>query len=142
MSVYDSPRKISMNKRVAIPTDQPGGIDAARSDHFGHCPVFTIVDLDTEKGVVDVRTVANGSHEAGGCLVPVRILREAGVDAIVVAGMGARPMQGFNDAGITVYFASRETVPTVREAIERLTADQLPIMHGDQLCKGAGNCHH
>lgn len=131
-----------MNTRVAIPTEQPGGIDAARSDHFGHCPVFTVVDLDSDQGVVDVRLLANGSHEAGGCLVPVRILQEAGVDAIVVAGMGARPMQGFVEAGITVYFASRETVPTVRSAIEQLAADRLPVMHGDQLCKGAGNCHH
>ncbi len=128
--------------RVAIPTDLPGGLDAVRSDHFGHCPVFTVVNLDEQQAVVAVETIANGSHEAGGCMVPVKILHDAGVDAIIVGGMGARPMQGFAEAGIKVYFASRETCPDVGTVIGQLTANQLPVMHADQVCKGAGNCHH
>jgi predicted Fe-Mo cluster-binding NifX family protein len=131
-----------MKMRVAIPTDRPGGLDAVRSDHFGHCEIFTVVDLDEHNVVTAVETVANGSHEAGGCLVPVKILHDAGVDAIVVGGMGARPMQGFAEVGIKVYFANRDAVPSVGAVIDHLAAKQLPVMHANQVCQGSGNCHH
>jgi len=131
-----------MKMRVAIPTDRPGGLDAVRSDHFGHCEIFTVVDLDDNNAVTAVETVANGTHEAGGCMVPVRILHDAGVDAIVVGGMGARPMQGFAEVGIKVYFANREAVPSVSAVIDHLAANQFRLMHPDQVCQGSGNCHH
>ena len=128
--------------RVAIPTENPGGMEAMRSDHFGHCEVFTVVDLDESNTITGVEMVANGSHEAGGCMVPVQILHNAGVEAIVVGGMGARPMRGFADVGIKVYFANRETIPTVSAVIANLVANHLPVMHADQVCQGSGNCHH
>jgi predicted Fe-Mo cluster-binding NifX family protein len=74
--------------------------------------------------------------------VPVKILHAAGVDAIVVGGMGARPMQGFAEVGIKVYFANRDVVPSVGAVIDQLAANQLPVMHTNQVCQGSGNCHH
>ncbi|PHR30691.1 MAG: dinitrogenase iron-molybdenum cofactor biosynthesis protein [Desulfotalea sp.] len=128
--------------RIAIPSNNPGGLGADRSDHFGHCDIFTLVDLDENKKVQDVVTIANGDHVAGGCLVPVKILQEAGAEVIVVGGMGARPMQGFAGVGISVYFANKNTLKTVGEAVEAFAKDELPKMHADQVCKGSGNCHH
>jgi predicted Fe-Mo cluster-binding NifX family protein len=128
--------------RVAIPTNNPGGLLAERSDHFGHCDVFTVVELDGQKAIKEVTTITNGGHEAGGCMVPVRLLQDANVQAIVVGGMGARPMRGFADAGISVYFADRESMKSVREVVDGFTANRLPVMHADQVCKGSGNCHH
>ena len=128
--------------RVAIPSNAPGGLDAKRSEHFGHCDLFTVVDLIGGSEIAKVETVANVGHQAGGCLVPVQILQQAKVDAIVVAGMGMRPMQGFNQAGITVYFADLNRVPGVEEVVKGLVAGKLPIMRGDQTCQGSGTCHH
>lgn len=127
---------------VAIPTDNPGGLDAKRSDHFGHCDIFTLVDLNDDQSVKTVTTVANGGHEAGGCMVPVNVLNEAGAEAIIVGGMGARPMQGFAGAGIKVYFAGNTTAQTAKEVIEKLSNNELPVMHADQVCQGSGNCDH
>jgi predicted Fe-Mo cluster-binding NifX family protein len=128
--------------RVAIPTNSPGGIDAERSDHFGHCDMFTMVDINEKNEIKEVKIIKNGDHEAGGCMVPVKLLQDAGAESIVVGGMGARPMRGFADAGITVYFADRSLMKTVQDVISGLTANQLPVMHADQVCKGSGNCHH
>jgi predicted Fe-Mo cluster-binding NifX family protein len=128
--------------RVAIPTNNPGGLEAGRSDHFGHCDAFTIVTLSPENKIEQVEILANGGHEAGGCLVPVQLLSTAGVEAIVVGGMGARPMQGFAGAGIKVYFANRETVPDVTTVIEHFCLGKLPLMHPEQVCQGSGNCQH
>jgi len=128
--------------RVAIPTNSPGGIDAERSDHFGHCDMFTMVEINEKNEIKEVKIIKNGDHEAGGCMVPVKLLQDAGAESIVVGGMGARPMRGFADAGITVYFADRSRMKTVQDVISGLTANQLPIMHADQVCKGSGDCHH
>lgn len=128
--------------RIAIPTDNPGGLDANRSEHFGHSDIFTLIDLDEQKAVTEVTTVANGAHQAGGCMVPVKILQEAGAEAIIVGGMGARPMQGFAGVGIAVYFADKNRAGTARQAIEMFIADQLPMMHPSQVCKGSDNCSH
>lgn len=128
--------------RIAIPSNKPGGLESGRSDHFGHCDIFTIVDLNEKNEVEKVSTIANGDHQAGGCMVPVKVLQEAGAEAIVVGGMGARPMQGFAGVGINVYFADRSTVKTVGEAVAKFSAGQLPTMSADQVCKGSGNCQH
>ncbi len=128
--------------RIAIPTNSPGGLDAERSDHFGHCDIFTLVNIDEQKEIKDVTTIQNGDHEAGGCMVPVKILQDAGAEAIIVGGMGARPMRGFADVGIAVYFADRSSLKTVQDVVQGLISGQLPVMHADQVCKGSGNCHH
>lgn len=127
---------------LAVPTNNPGGLEAERSDHFGHCDVFTVVELDTNKEIVNVTSIKNGDHEAGGCMVPVQILADAGVEAIVVGGMGARPMRGFVDAGIAVYFADRSAVKTVTDVVQGFSGNKLPVMHADQVCQGSGNCQH
>lgn len=128
--------------RVAIPTNTPGGLEAARSGHFGHCDVFTIIDVSPDNAVADVETIDNVAHDAGGCMAPVNLLKDAGVDAIVVAGLGKRPMQGFSEAGIAVYYADQENVPDVKSVFDSLVEKKLVVMHPEQVCTGSGNCHH
>lgn len=127
--------------RVAIPTNKPGGMNAARSEHFGHCDVFTVVDLEAEQAA-GIEIFKNVPHGQGGCMGPVTLLKNAGVEAIVVGGIGARPMQGFSEAGITVYFADHQAIPDVSAAIEQLADGGLPVMRPAQVCKGSGDCQH
>jgi len=75
-------------------------------------------------------------------MVPVEILHGEGITAIIVGGMGKRPMQGFAEVGIDVYFADKNSIKVVGEAVVKFTKGQLPAMHADQVCKGSGNCHH
>ena len=127
--------------KVAIPSEKPGGLQASRSEHFGHCDVFTVVELQ-ENSVSHVEVGANVPHGAGGCVGPVNLLKDAGVEAIVVAGIGARPMQGFTDAGIRVYYADTSQRLDVDSTVKKFTVGGLPVMHPAQVCKGSGNCHH
>jgi len=34
------------NGRIAIPSEGKGGLDGQRSEHFGHCDAFTLVDVE------------------------------------------------------------------------------------------------
>ena len=105
--------------KLAVPTMGAADLASERSGHFGHCDCFTIVDI-----------------EDGDCLRPVGLLADAGVDAIVAAGMGMRPMMGFNDAGITVYFENQ--TPNVGEVAKLVAAGSVPIMGAENAC----NHHH
>ena len=71
------------NARIAIPSEGDGGIDGKRSEHFGHCDVFTIIDVK-DGVVIDSTTIDNGSHEHGGCMVPVKLLAENNIPTGII----------------------------------------------------------
>ncbi len=121
------------NGRIAIPSMAPGGLDAKRSGHFGHCDYFTLVDVEDGQ-IKDVTTIPNQDHVQGGCMVPVNLLAQHGVDALVVAGMGMRPLMGFQQVGIKVYYDGER--PEIRPVIEDLIAGRLPMMGEEQVCGG------
>ncbi|MCW5202232.1 NifB/NifX family molybdenum-iron cluster-binding protein [Desulfobulbus sp. US1] len=125
---------------LAVPSNTPGGLDAEISEHFGHCDLFTLIKIQEGK-VASVDTVANVEHGAGGCMEPVQLLKDQGVQAIVVGGMGARPMQAFAEVNIDVYYAAKDSLKNVQEAVNGLVQGDFPVMRAEQTCKGAGTCH-
>lgn len=118
--------------KLAVPTLGAAGLDGERSGHFGHCDCFTIVDI-ADGEIKNVGELANPPHEEGGCLRPVKLLHDAGVQAIVAAGMGMRPLMGFADAGITVYFENR--TPNVGEVAKMVAAGEVPVMGAENACQ-------
>lgn len=63
---------------------------------------------------------------------PVALLANEGIDAIVSAGMGMRPMMGFEQAGITVLFENQ--TPGVGDVARMAAAGQLPAMTAEHAC--------
>ncbi|MCK4904264.1 MAG: NifB/NifX family molybdenum-iron cluster-binding protein [Candidatus Marinimicrobia bacterium] len=127
------------NGRIAVPSNGTGGLNSTRSGHFGHCDVFTLVDI--ENGYIkNESTVSNQEHAHGGCMVPVNLLAGQNVNAIVVGGIGKRPLEGFAQVGIDVYFDSVN--PHVKTVVEQLIANKLEKISPDQACGGGGgDCH-
>jgi len=121
--------------RIAIPSMETGGLDGHRSSHFGHCDVFTLVDVKGGE-IENVSTIANQSHVQGGCMVPVNLLAQHNVNALVVGGIGLRPLMGFRQVGINVYYDV--TRPEIRPVVEDLIAGKLPMIEDDQVCGGGG----
>ena len=105
--------------KLAVPTMGEAGLESERAGHFGHCDCFTVVEI-ADGEITGTSEVANPPHEEGGCMRPVGLLAKAGVDAIVAAGMGMRPLTGFNQAGITVYFENQ--TPIVGDAAKLVAA--------------------
>ena len=120
---------------VAIPSDSPGGLEARISDHFGHCDVFTMVQVE-EQQVGSVAVLPNGAHESGQCMAPVMLLKQQGAEALVAGGMGQRPLSGFQEVGITVYF--KAGAETVRDAVDLLIAGECREFAPAQTCGGHG----
>lgn len=126
---------MSDNGRIvlAVPSNGQGGLDAERSGHFGRCDCFTVVEI-ADGAIVDTRVVANPPHMEGGCLRPVNLLAGEGVNALVVGGIGGRPLAGFNDAGITVYFDDQ--VPVVRTIAELVAEGKVEVIDPSYVCGG------
>jgi predicted Fe-Mo cluster-binding NifX family protein len=118
---------------LAVPSMGTGGLNAERSAHFGHCDCFTLVEI-VDGAVSDVRVVDNPPHIEGGCLRPVNLLASHGVNALIAAGMGARPLAGFNDVGITVYFENQ--TPGIGEAVALVLDGSAEIMDVRSACGG------
>ncbi len=53
------------NGRIAVPSEGAGGLDGQRSGHFGHCPNFTLVDVE-DGTISNVTVVPNVEHVQGG----------------------------------------------------------------------------
>jgi predicted Fe-Mo cluster-binding NifX family protein len=121
------------NGRIAIPSVNNGGLDGQRSGHFGHCDVFTIVDVEDGQ-IKEVSTIPNQEHVQGGCMVPVNFLAGHNVNALIVGGIGMRPLMGFRQVGIDVYHDAVR--PEIRPVVEDLIAGRLPIISDDQVCGG------
>lgn len=121
--------------RIAIPSVGKGGLDGQRSGHFGHCDVFTCVDAVGGE-IVSVTTIENQEHVQGGCMVPVNLLAEHNVNALIVGGIGMRPLMGFKQAGIAVYHDGERA--QIRPVLEDLLAGNLPLISDDQVCGGGG----
>ena len=121
------------NGRIAIPSVNNGGLDGQRSGHFGHCDVFTLVDVEDGQ-IKEVSTIPNQEHVQGGCMVPVNFLAGHNVNALIVGGIGMRPLMGFRQVGIDVYHDAVR--PEIRPVVEDLIAGRLPIISDDQVCGG------
>ena len=124
------------NGRIAIPSNGQGGLDATRSGHFGHCDVFTCFDVENGE-IKNISIIENQGHAQGGCMVPVNLLASHNVDALIVGGIGMRPLMGFNQAGIDVYHDSDRA--EIKPVVEDLIAGKLSQIRNDQVC-GSGGC--
>lgn len=122
----------SKTTRIAVPSELPGGLDAPRSGHFGRAACFTVVDVVDGK-VAAVGVLENAPHVEGGCMSPVLALAENNVDAIVVDGIGGRPLMGFNQVGITVHAGYGQDVKT---SVAAYIQGGLPEVGLE------GACHH
>ena len=119
--------------RIAVPSIDEGGLEGQRSGHFGHCEVFTLVDVEGGE-IKQVTTIPNQSHVQGGCMVPVNLLADNKVNALIVGGIGMRPLMGFKQAEIDVYY--EVTRQEIKPVVEDLIAGKLPQISDNQVCGG------
>jgi len=124
---------------VAIPSETPGGLAADVAPHFGHCAAFTLVEV-SQGQVGAVKIVPNQGHEQGGCMAPVMMLKQLGADALVAGGMGMRPLAGFQQVGIQVFY--NEEAATVGEAVKLLAAGKARVFGPAQVCGGGPGGGH
>jgi predicted Fe-Mo cluster-binding NifX family protein len=125
---------------VAVPSYALGGIDARVSEHFGHCDLFTLVEIDNGE-VAKVTSLPGVAHQAGGCMLPVNLLASRGVKILIAGGMGKRPLAGFGQVGIDVY--KNGGAAKVGQAIQAYLDGDMTKFSPEPTCANhaEGECH-
>ena len=123
--------------RIAVPSQNRDGLTSKRSEHFGHCELFTLVDI-AEDNITHVQHIENTAH--ANCLMPVKLLQDFKVNALIVSGIGAMPLKGFAKAGIEVFYAPKHLYMDVNSLIKGMSQNEFSLMDPEQACKGHGSC--
>ncbi|QCT94100.1 dinitrogenase iron-molybdenum cofactor biosynthesis protein [Caminibacter mediatlanticus TB-2] len=117
--------------RVVIPTSTPDGLLAKRGAHFGKAPFYVIVDIENNE-IKDINFVQNPGHSGGACGNAVMNIKNLGADVLVVSGIGQRPLLGFQEAGIKVFFDDKSQI--VKESIDRLLNNEIKEISLENAC--------
>ncbi len=109
--------------RIAIPTQDPNGLEAIVSSNFARAPFITIVDLN---GGMTASSNPNTYAQGGGGVGPMvaQQVMGMGVQVVIAPSVGPNALGALASAGISVY-----TCPPgirVREAVEMFKAGNLP----------------
>ena len=90
--------------KIAIPT-----VNGALCMHFGHCEVFTVIDVDSKtRKIISTTMEVPPAHEPG---VLPKWLGEMGVDVIIAGGMGMRAQQLFTANNVKVVVGANADKP-------------------------------
>lgn len=120
---------------LCIPVLQDLGLASPISGHFGHAPVFLLVDV----GNRSTRAIANGhAHHAHGQCSPLASLAGEQLEAMIVSGIGPGAVNHLNAAGIPVFVTGGATVA---EALAELDAGTLRRITPAQMCGHHGHGH-
>jgi predicted Fe-Mo cluster-binding NifX family protein len=98
--------------KICVPTLEDKGLDSQISPHFGRAPKFIV--SDTDLNVVEV--LDNTAEHFGGMAKTPEIIRDAGVGAILVSGIGPRAIEMFEQMGIRVFAGASGTAGDALEA--------------------------
>ena len=120
-------------RKIIIPSEYPGGLDAAPSEHFGLCAMFTTVIL--ENGVIASVTSNKNTHIlCRNCFSPIKYLLENGMDVLLVNRLGLFPFRVLEGMRIPVYYFSGYR--QVRGVLDDFLHGRLRRFTHDDTCNG------
>lgn len=123
-----------MPERIVVPAASQEGLNANLAEHFGRAPYFTVVELNDNGDIANVKTVPNIGEHAGGMGYTHDHILELQPNAIIVYGMGPRGLNTFQSAGVAVLKANANTVGEVVAAYKDGKLQELT--------EGCQHAHH
>jgi ATP-binding protein involved in chromosome partitioning len=117
--------------KIAIPTE-----NGLLCPHFGHCQLFTIIDVNPEsKKIEHIEALNPPPHDIG--VLPAW-LHEIGCTHIIAGGMGGRAVALFQQNGVQVICGAPPQKP--EDIVTAYLNNKLAA--GNNLCGEPGFEHH
>lgn len=111
------------------------GLESDVCVHYGSCEYFTIVDVDN-KDIAGFKSISNMSPEGEhNCAAPSIILKSHNVDAVLVSGIGGRPLMSLAEKKIKVFAGAAGKVSNAVEDYNKGLLHELST-------NGTCNCSH
>ncbi|MGD6853024.1 MAG: NifB/NifX family molybdenum-iron cluster-binding protein [Candidatus Bathyarchaeia archaeon] len=123
-----------MTNRIVIPSEDQNGLNAHLAEHFGRAPYFTVVDIDDNGNISNVKPVVNVSEHRGGTGVAPDHILALQPNAVIVYDMGMRAIDIFRNARVSVLRANADKVGEVVTAYKENKLQELT--------EGCGHEHH
>lgn len=121
--------------KLCMPTQGNKGLSETIYNHFGSSPYFTIYNTETKE--IDVIANKNQHHEHGDCM-PLAVIKDRQIDAVLTNGMGKRAVHSLNKGGVKVFLMEGTTV---EEAIQKYGNANLKELSVKDACGGHGDDH-
>lgn len=123
--------------KVAVPT-RGNLVD----DHFGHCEVYTIFNIDENKKIISSQILP--SPEGCGCKSNIAgVLQEMGVSVMLAGNMGGGALNVLTSHGIDVYRGCTGDVRQLTEAFLLGNIDDSGVSCAQHNHEGEGHqCNH
>jgi predicted Fe-Mo cluster-binding NifX family protein len=125
-------------KRIALASENQGGLEGAISAHFGRCPFYTLVDVEGNQ-ILSSEVVRNPhfpNHQPG--VIP-QFIQSQKANVMIAGGMGPKAIDFFHQFGIDVVTGAQGRVRDVVEAYLRgEISGIIPCEHQDHDCKEEG----
>lgn len=113
---------------VAVPSQEPDGLSAQRSEHFGRAPYFVVAET-AAGGLISVRTIENPANEKSPHAQVIAALAKAGVTDVLVAGIGEGMRGRLGAAGVRIWHDGSSA--TVRQSLEAFVSGSLDPLGDD-----------
>ncbi|MCD6513417.1 MAG: NifB/NifX family molybdenum-iron cluster-binding protein [Candidatus Odinarchaeota archaeon] len=112
--------------KIALSTLPPGGLTAVVNPQFGRTPLFTIVDVDENGKIIDVKVIQNPGTQAmhGAGPIAAQTIAREGVNVVISGNFGPNAFQALANFGISAYMVPPNI--TVKDAITMFLSGQLP----------------
>ena len=121
-------------RKIVIPVEDVGGVNAQLSTHFGRAPYFAVIELDETGQIIRLNFIPNESEHFGGVGLPSDRILDLKPDAVITYGMGPRALMRFQSARVAVLRANSNILRNVVSAYVR---DEL-----EELTEGCHRSHH
>lgn len=124
--------------KIAIPSE-----NGKLCPHFGHCEVFSIIDINTNGEIINIKTDA---PEGGVSCQCAPWIAEHGVNIVLAGGIGGRPAAALQENGIEVIAGC--PAMEVEELVKLYLSQTLETGNNtcghdeNHKCHGHGEGHH
>ncbi|OLS27435.1 MAG: hypothetical protein ThorAB25_20170 [Candidatus Thorarchaeota archaeon AB_25] len=121
-----------MTSRILIPTHDMEGTEVA--DHFGRAPYFSVIDLDDNGTIIEMKVHPNAGEHSGGRGHAHNNVLKYQPRAVIVQGMGPRGIMSFQSQNVAVLRANSRSIQEIVQAYRR---NEL-----EELTEGCADAHH
>lgn len=125
--------------KIAIPNN-----NGEVNQHFGQSQFFSVIELDNDNNIVNVEDIqaAGLQHQHEGL---AELLKDKGVEVVIVGGIGAGAAQALETAGLKVLFGASGIIKEVAETFARgefISKRKICSHHGGNHHHHGGGCSH
>ena len=114
--------------KIAVPTLGNRGLKERVAEHFGRCPIYTIIDNEEKQ----ITVINNTSSHNGGKGLPPELLRQNDINVLLCKKIGPKAIEMCKYFNIEVYVDSSDTV---EKMYDKWKNNQLHKASIDDVCE-------